>query len=272
MNIRKSLISAATLGLAVALPLCIQAQQTLPYTTGFEGPTYSAGNLNGQDNWVVSDGTATVQNTVAQAGAQAVKLDPNSTIDKAFDSGSYTSVWVEGYFRGEGSDGNPSFPSSPPASAIVFFDATNGIRCYDGKLAGPDFFTNTGDAVSAADFKKVTIKLDFGSKEWDCYVDNTLKLSALGFRDNSVAKFNGFTNFSSKESYLDSFRAIPFVLGDGTLDADVNVGDVVLVTNIINGATSTSDAIVLTHLDVAAPSGAPNNDDLNGIVNIVLNR
>lgn len=272
MDIRKSLLKTAALSLAAALPLCVSAQQTLPYASGFEAPTYSAGNLNGQDNWVVSDGTANVQNTVAQAGAQAVKLDANSTIDKAFDSGAYGAVWVEGFFRGEGSDGNPSFPSSPPASAIVFFDASNGIRCYDGKITMGDPFQNTGDAVSAADFKKVTIKLDFGTKEWDCYVDNALKLSALGFRDNSVAKFNGFTNFSSKESYLDSFRAIPFILGDGTLDADVNVGDVVLVTNVVNGATSTDDAIVRTHLDVAGPAGTIDNADLNGIVNIVLNR
>ncbi|GAB4317923.1 MAG: hypothetical protein Kow0059_11080 [Candidatus Sumerlaeia bacterium] len=272
MRKNKIVQCAVAVALTAALPLCLSAQQTLPYTTGFEAPTYSAGSLNGQDNWIVTDGTATVQNTVVQAGSQAVKLDPNSTIDKAFDSGSYSSVWVEGYFRGEGSDGTPSFPSSPPASAIVFFDSTNGIRCYDGKQPGPDFFVNTGDTVSASSWSKVTIKLNFTSKEWDCYVNDTLKLTALGFRDNSVTKFNGFTNFSSKESYLDSFRAIPFILGDGNLDTEVNVGDVILLTNILNGATSTSDAIVLAHLDVAAPSGAPDNADLTGLINLILGK
>ena len=53
---------------AIALP----ASAASLYSTGFEAPTFSLGALNGQGGWVSADTTATVENTVVYAGAQAV--------------------------------------------------------------------------------------------------------------------------------------------------------------------------------------------------------
>jgi hypothetical protein len=271
MKVRKLVTVFATLCVALTLTMSVSAQEPLPYMTGFDD--FTAGNLDGQDNWsaVPVDG-AVVQGTTVQDGTQAVMMNANSSIDKSFDSGSYSVVWVEGYFRGEGSDGTPSFPATP-ASAIVFFDKTNGVRCLDGKEADPGLqFKNTGDPISDSTWTKVTILLDFdgGAKDWDCYVNDALKLSDLGFRDVSVAKFNGFTNFSSKESYLDSFTAVPYVLGDGNLNAKVDVGDVVLLTNMVNSAVVVTDAIVLEQLDVEAPDGTQDQADLDRLIQMVI--
>jgi hypothetical protein len=64
------------------LPVCLalmaaSAHAGVIYATGFESPTFSLGQVNGQDGWAAfgSPGAGTVQNTVAASGTQALRVD-----------------------------------------------------------------------------------------------------------------------------------------------------------------------------------------------------
>jgi hypothetical protein len=142
------------------------------------------------------------------------------------------------------------------------------VSFYNGTTSS---FVGTGDAVSDATWRQVTVMLDFTSKQYDGYVDAVLKQSGLGFSDAAVSKLNGFTNFSSTESFLDSFRALPMLKGDANLDGKVDVGDTIVLANYLNG-TAVTDMIVLNHLDVNGSGGNPDNADLTALVNLILGK
>jgi hypothetical protein len=64
------------------LLLCCSSHATLVYSTGFEAPAYSLGNIAGQDGWAAfnngTPGTATVQTSTVASGLQAARLTPGS--------------------------------------------------------------------------------------------------------------------------------------------------------------------------------------------------
>jgi hypothetical protein len=68
--------------------LVAAAQASVIYSTGFESPTFSTGNLDGQNGW---DGhtygtasAATVQTATAHAGSQAVQIDSTPILNSAW--------------------------------------------------------------------------------------------------------------------------------------------------------------------------------------------
>jgi hypothetical protein len=69
----------ALTALLVALMLCVTipaAHAGVVYSTGFEPPTYTLGNLVGQDGWqIFGPATVLVENSVVQSGLQAVSVD-----------------------------------------------------------------------------------------------------------------------------------------------------------------------------------------------------
>jgi hypothetical protein len=255
--------------LLVFLPvagLCVD----LPYQTGFEPPTFTAGSLDAQDGWSVTEGTATVQTTKKYEGTQAVEMAAESTAQRALDGSGISVVWAQGYYSGDGISGTPEVPASPPATAIVFFSADNGIQCYDGDGTGSGSFVNTGVSLSSSVWRKISVKFDFSSQTWECYIDDALEASAMGFKDN-VAQFNGFMNFSKVQSYLDNFMVMPSLKGDATLDGAVDIVDVVVTVNHLQGAPTQTDPIVLDNMDVTN-DGNIMSDDVTGIVDIILGK
>jgi hypothetical protein len=199
----------------VIAALCVSVaafgQQNVPYNTGFEQtephPFY-VGSLNGQNSWQVTTGTAAVQAAEKHAGAQAVSLNADSEVSVALNGTGYNDVWVEGYFKGEGSEGVPDLSKVPAASSFVYFSATDGVQALDGDGSGNGIFVNAGVAINSAQWYRITVRQDYGAKTWDLYVDGALKLSNLGFKDNSVTQLNGYinANYSASSTYLDDFR------------------------------------------------------------------
>ncbi|MFH0792839.1 MAG: dockerin type I repeat-containing protein [bacterium] len=257
-------VSAA--GLAV-----VNLGSPVVYQTGFEStdtPAYSVGNLNGQDGWTVQSGTtAEVVTDPVFAGTQAVRLSAGAMIDRAISGTGQSVVWLEGYFRGTGSASTPDDPATPAASAIIHFSQTNGIQCLNGNGSGGGSFVDTGVAINSTTWYKISVKLNYTTQKWDCYVDGVKKQSVLGFRDN-VSQLNGYRNFSETISYLDSLRVLKSNKGDANGDQVVNIGDVVIVVNLSNGGTL-SDPILADNADMNN-SASVTVEDVTAVANLVL--
>jgi len=251
------------------------AQSSLPYKTGFDSSEgFVAGysvSANTEAGWLVLSisADAKITNTVKQAGDQSVALEANSEIDKTFNSGGATVIWMEGYFRGAGTTAEPSFPADPAASAIVFFSATNGIQCLNGNGSGGGSWVNTGVSLDSNNWYKITIRQDYGTGKWKCYVDGVQKpASELGFRDN-VTELHGFLDFADTPSYLDTFRVLPAKKGDANGDGFVDVADVISLINDPNG--SGMDIIQKDNADVDN-SGTIDAQDLTALINNILSK
>lgn len=217
-------------------------QASIPYSTSFEAlEGFTAGqSINGVDGWaVISEGDpdALISDAAAQSGSQSVALEANSTIDKPLTS-TASAIWMEGYFRGEGTTAEPSFPAAPLASAIVFFSQSNGIQCLNGDgTGGVVSWENTSVAsLNPAEWYKITIRQDYTAKTWRCWINNSATPDMdLGFRD-SIDSLNGFRNYADTASWLDTFRVIPAIGGDANADGIADVSDVITLVNDPDGA------------------------------------
>jgi hypothetical protein len=254
------------------------AQDSVPYQTGFEASQgFVAGSsLNGQGGWTVepSGGDATITDTIAMDGSQSVELEANSQIDKALTADpSETVIWMEGFFRGAGTTADPSFPGSDvlPASAIVFFSATNGIQCLDGDGSGLGDWINTSvTTLDEGTWYKISIRQDYTGKTWRCYIDNAKSPSQeLGFRDDTVTTLNGFRNFADTISYFDTFRVIPAKKGDANADNKIDAADLISLLNDPDG--SGFDLIQKDNIDMD-DSGVIDSADFNSLIDKILNR
>lgn len=263
-----SVLALIVLTCAVAM-----AQNAIPYKTGFDVADgwVNDKSINDYDGWaVLSQGAdAKITNTFKQAGDQSVALEANSQIDKPLSAKpAETIVWMEGYFSGEGTDAEPSFPADPAASAIVFFSKTNGIQCLNGNGSGGGSWVATGVSLVKDQWYKISIRQDYTAKTWKCFVDGVqTPAQDLGFRDN-VTTLHGFRNFADTPSWLDTFRVIPVSKGDANMDSKIDAADVVTLVSDPNGSGIT-DLIQKDNADVDG-SGAISNADLTALVNKIL--
>lgn len=160
----------------------------LPYSTGFESTnSYSAGTLDDQNGWE-SDAGATVQAGIAHAGGQAVELEAlEATMTKHFAT-TNNSVTTELFvYLG------PQFsvPTNLPATAssLVSYEAGTGIRGFDGNgSGGGSWSTASGTTNLFNQWVELKIVQNYSAETWSLYLDDTLKLSALGFKDDSVTQ------------------------------------------------------------------------------------
>jgi PEP-CTERM motif len=70
-------LALCALAIALMLAVATPAHAGVLYSTGFENPPFTLGNLSGQDGWVafVPVSTVLVENTLVQSGLQAVSVD-----------------------------------------------------------------------------------------------------------------------------------------------------------------------------------------------------
>ena len=124
----------------MAMPLLVLGQD-VPYRTGFEAPTFTAGTLHNQDGWLVNEGTASVQSAKRHSGTQAVQVDPDSTIVRALDGTGITSVWAQGYYSGAGISEtdlahifDPYFTTKASGTGLVLAIAHKILEGHGGKI------------------------------------------------------------------------------------------------------------------------------------------
>jgi hypothetical protein len=259
------------------------------YSTSFEASEgFTATEpLNGVNGWVLSNAgadtnpSAVVTAGEAADGSQFVRLDNGAEINRSFTDDQNIAaqkdvIWVEGYFRGTGSDMSladaiQSYQEGD-ASAIVHFSQVNGIEFYDGNGTGGGAVQQS--AVTTLDgntWYKITIRLNFQEKSWDVWVkpSNGTSTSAmgLGFRDSSITELRGFKNLAQAQADFDAFRVVSAVPGDANGDASIDSADVIsLLENIASGE---EDVIVMFNGDVNN-DGEVNAADVDQLVNNLI--
>ncbi|MCB2154527.1 dockerin type I repeat-containing protein [bacterium] len=254
---------------AAALPAALFANQVV-YDTSFEdsgssgAEDYVAGTYNAPDtvgSWNLVAGTATVETGTTPDGSdQLVTLSQSAQFDRDFSSLITTppadGIFIEGYFRGEGSSltlSEATYPTDQSASAIVHFSSGNGIELFNGDGSGGLSSVVSANvplgAGNASTWYKITVYLDFAAQTWDCYVDNAKKnASDLGFRDN-VTTLNGFRNLSETATGFDAFRVVIPIRGDANGDASVDAADIVRLVEYVELGSSL-DPILAFNADI----------------------
>jgi len=108
----------------------LSAQQPLPFSCGFEPPSYAAGPLP-QHGWEAETGSsATVQRAVAYEAQSALAIDAGGAVDQLLDPTGGV-VWVDGYQLGVPSLDLPDLTGLTSGAAIVAFH-TSGVLCLNG--------------------------------------------------------------------------------------------------------------------------------------------
>lgn len=188
--------------------------QSVPYRTSFEEPTFTVGNLDGQDEWKnLSDpeNAAFVQAETPEVvfrGSQSLVIEPASVIGRDLSAPSEQVVYVDGFYRGPTVEAAPDpIQITEPGSALILFHKTDGIMALDGDGLGDGDWTASGVPVSNDSLQRITIRQDYTSSTWDLYIDGELRLSGLGFKNNTVATLSGI-NIETSEAgrgFLDDF-------------------------------------------------------------------
>lgn len=211
-----------TLALIILLTPAVQGEEAIPYTTGFEqSEGFSVAALP-QNGWTASSGSGLIQSATVNADFLALQIDADSAVDKTFDGTSMNEIWIDGWFRTEpgGAASDPANLGS--ASSLIIYTAA-GVQCLDGDGSGSGEWVNTRFDVPN-DWFRVTIHQYYTAQSWDCYINETLVASNLGFKNNSITALSGFQSTAAQEnnSYLDSFsissnpplyQAIPLGIG-----------------------------------------------------------
>ncbi|MBI1292196.1 hypothetical protein GC173_13290 [bacterium] len=253
--------------------LSLTAQAALPvYTADFDAAPYTVnGSINGVQGWSVLNSEAkVVSGSGARGSAQFVELSAGAEVDLDLTTvgqlNGANTVWVEGYFRGAGSDttladARASYPSTA-ASAIVHFSSANGIEFLNGDRAGGDGTVTASNvalgAANANNWYKITIQLNFATSSWSVWVNNVSRGTNLGFKSSGVTKLNGFKNLAQNQAFFDAFRVVLPIAGDANGDQKKDSADVatlLLIASQVPGDAS-YDVITRTNGDVAAPSAS----------------
>lgn len=228
---------------AFALAAGTASASQVIYSNSFEKTDNAAydpdASIVGVDNWTLASdaGTARIatDSPAEFQGTQFVRLSDQAIINRTFPAAQASEeikgvVWVEGYFRGQGSNSTLAAADygATDASAIVHFSQTEGIEFANG--AGDGTYTVTPSSIKpleSARWYKITIRLNFDTKKWDVWVDNVKRGSNLGFRNNSVTRLGGFKNLAQQQADFDGFRVVKPRVGDANGDASLDAADLV---------------------------------------------
>jgi hypothetical protein len=262
---------------AALLALGASAHADTVYSAGFEtGEGYSTGTLDNQPSsssrrWSVLAGSAEVtQNAAlpAQLGQYEVVLNNGAVVDQdlaGLVADSSDIVWIEGWFRGVGSNvtlaaaNYPSAAQGVPASAVIHFSSANGIEFLNGDRAG-----GAGTVVpagvplgagAASRYFRITVRLDFATRSYDVFVDGVKRnATPLGFRDN-VSRLNGFRNLAENEARFDGFRIVLPEPGDANGDGEVSSADLVKALDYVTYSPDIYDPIFAANVGTGTQDG-----------------
>jgi hypothetical protein len=212
-----SMLAAAVSIAALAAPA---PAATVLDTEGFESPLFSTtfdgtGHLEGQPASVPAEiwqksgaGTsvATVQNSVALTGSQAVQLDrgPNSN-DRwgvplsGLPTSSTSRIVISWNMRVEDAGGPAG--SFGPYFGVEAYDASGGIMLLGSfgvdattgevlyQATGTGFLTAPGPTVPFGVWNAFKIELDYATQTYSVYLNNAPVVTGIGFVDGALTAF-----------------------------------------------------------------------------------
>lgn len=183
---------SATDSAAISITVSPPVDRSLPFLTGFEATEgYSLGSLHGQKGWTASS-LDVVTNADFASGAQSVLVpgsNPPGSVSRSFDPHpGQTVVFVDLYAL--------PFAATEDASSAQLFtlDAARVAFVRDGNAGRFSAYHATNstwlrmsqttplDAEGfAADWVRLTLRLDYAAAEWDLYVQGSMAVAKLGF-------------------------------------------------------------------------------------------
>jgi len=213
------------IGVAFSAVAAVPPVAGILYSTGFESTDpipFAAGNLQGQGNWSVTEGSAVVQQATKARGTQAVQAG-----EASFRLGVTTNapvLWVDAFVRDAGSANQPMIPSNA-VSSVIFLSTTQGVLALDGDGSGSGNFVQVAPGFATNEFIRISVRNDYLNKTYDVWINGVRTRAGLRFKDNSVTGFTAFQRRSSLDSYLDDFSVTTWGLdadsdGDGLIDLD----------------------------------------------------
>lgn len=214
---------AGSAAIVIAAACALPASAAIPYFTGFEAPTFTPGAIAGQGGWQVfsasgQPGLATVENSVALTGTQAVAVDGSAN----GQTGPYYAM-------------NLAASGVIVVSADIMLTTPTGGSFWQFGVTGPglsqfaggiNIIGNTIQAISGnfstigafsyGAWHGIDIRLDYTNQMFSVDLDGTTITSGLSFcGSNGACDGAHISNFgdsifdtfggSSNTGYLDNF-------------------------------------------------------------------
>ncbi len=194
------------------------------YSTGFE-PTEPVAFLPGAITtqtgpWRVAKGNAEVQANRVAHGGQAVRTG-DCIIEMTLENPEPV-LWADAFIQDPGISQARQIPDGIASSLLLFRGGK--LIALDGDGSGGGNFITVAE-LPIGRFTRLTIRTDYEAKQFDVWVDGKPALKKLGFKDNSVTRFQGAKRLAGANSYLDDFSLSTWGLdrdsdGDGLNDLD----------------------------------------------------
>lgn len=189
---------------AIKIAILPAVNRGLPFAAGFEvAQGYSLGALEGQEGWAAS-GPVVVTGADSVSGAQAALIpgnDPSLTLARTFDPHpAHPVVFLDLFVLAFAADNEASAAqiSTRGASrlAIVRDDSAGRISIREG--AGDDWRA-VGETIVldaegfAADWTRLTLRLDHVAGEWDLYIGGRMAAAMVGFEPENAPSLGALT-------------------------------------------------------------------------------
>ncbi|MCP9750063.1 chondroitinase-B domain-containing protein [Ferruginibacter sp. HRS2-29] len=240
--------------------------------TSFESPVYTAGNVNAQNGWTVSSGTAVITTAKAKTGTQSLNLSATAgtlLVNQVAYSGSvpgitgdvYADCWVNpGSFatKGIAINGMDLWGGSSKRIFVIEFGTDGSIKGY-----------NSGSGVNvgtwaANSWVRISIKVDFATEKYKVAVNGNVNATDFAFREAYTPAASGTRAANVKEFHSLRFNHLAdatVATSDAAFD-DIYVGTA-SIPDISFGASATTRTITVTQpafgsigLSPAAPYNA----------------
>ncbi|MDQ5977826.1 MAG: Chitodextrinase [Verrucomicrobiota bacterium] len=183
---------SATDASAISVTVSEVIDRSLPFMTGFEADEgYTLSSLHGQLGWVASS-QAVVTNADYATGTQSVLIPGNNpplSLSRSFDAQPGQSVVFVDLstlpFAAE-NEATSAVISAPEVARVAFVREGSAGRfsAYDAassswrRVGGPVLLDASG---FAADWIRLSLRLDFTAAEWDVFVGGSMVGAKLGF-------------------------------------------------------------------------------------------
>jgi|GEM_PF-347623 len=223
--------------------------------TSFETPAYSTGNLNAQNGWALSAGTAVVSTAKAKTGTQSINLSAAGSalnLNYVAYSGSvpgitgevYADFWANpGSFvtKGIAINGFDLYGGSAKRIFVIEFGTDNQLKAYNGSST-----INLAPWVSNT-WMRISIKVDFATGKYKVIVNGTIVSADLDFREAYTPTASGTRLANVKEFHSLRFNHsadVTTATSDAAFD-DIYVGTTP-IAGIDFGGSSTTRTITVT--------------------------
>ncbi|MCF7847879.1 MAG: hypothetical protein K9M45_03425 [Kiritimatiellales bacterium] len=174
----------------------------------------SAGPIDGQNGWVVSNGTAAVQTGVVQTGSQALEIDQATVMHDV--SSTNSAVWIR--FQARISGAPTSIPSvdNLSTSAAFFVNTNLHLVAYSN-----DVPVDLGVSMPVDSWKRFDVYCDYDLMVWNLSMDGTTIGAGLPLHSTNTT-IGSVRLSSSSPAYVDQLDVADHELAAGAPDTDLD--------------------------------------------------